>query len=90
MISDLAFGRTASSIFAEIMNSENSLSPSEVTKLVAAEFPKIDSAAIQFMRRWRGFGHRDSIQDNVLDMAVRQFLVEAGYDVAPTRIQSER
>ena len=79
MIKDLTNGRSASEIFSEIMRSDESLTARDITRLVADEFPKLDGAAIQFMRRWRGFGHRDNIQDEVLDMAVLKFLADAGY-----------
>ena len=82
MIGDLTNGRAASDIFRELMQSNKSLTPQEVTRMVAGEFPKIDGAAIQFMRRWQGFGHRDNIQDDVLDLGVKQFLMDAGYKVA--------
>ncbi len=81
MIGDLVSGRPASEIFGEMMGSDESLTARDVSRLLAEEFPKLDSAAIQFIRRWRGFGHRDNIEDSVLDLAVRQFLVEAGYRV---------
>lgn len=84
MISNLTKGRSASEIFREIMRGDDSLTARDVTRQVAEEFPKLDGAAIQFMRRWQGFGHRDNIQDEVMDSAVWQFLAEAGYKMAGT------
>ncbi|MHA6883129.1 hypothetical protein [Ralstonia pseudosolanacearum] len=79
MIKQLAAGRLASEVFRELMQADASLTGREISRLVVAEFPEVNGAVVQIIRRWKGFGHRDEVSDADLNLAIVQFLREAGY-----------
>jgi hypothetical protein len=78
-MNELLTGKRASEVFYFILKENPQLTGQDLGRLVVAQFPNIDGAAIQLIRRWVGVGPRGGVSDSALDAGMAEFLQAAGY-----------
>ncbi|PIF27520.1 hypothetical protein CLU88_2417 [Acidovorax sp. 56] len=70
-------GIKASEHFREMLTMNPELTGRELSQLFVAQFPEINGAAVQLIRRWVGV--HGGISDSDLNTGLLHFLDEAGY-----------